>query len=169
VEDCALNNKCITVLAVLAVCLIFVPLASSAQDKSGGKKIDFVNMGGDDCPPCVDWRKTELPKLQATPEFKLIRYTHVTKFIRSGVPGGFWFPAEVTHLQPVLKEASNGNTGSPHQALLVNGEVVDYWFGTSKGNADAIVKMIQAIQQDLPLPRKTCRKLGTLSSCQIPG
>lgn len=163
-----MKNKPTPVLAALAVCLIALPLASSAQDRRASKTIDFVSMGADDCPPCVDWRRTELPKLQATPEFKDIRYTHVTKLIRSSVPAAFFFPADIKHLQPALKEASNGHTGSPHQALLVNGEIVDYWFGTGKGSAAEIVKMIQAINQNLPLPRKTCRKLKTLSSCQIP-
>ena len=81
---------------------LLVALPAAAQDKPA-RVIDIVHMGGNDCPPCVEWRKTELPKLEASPEFKAIRFTHVTKSIRSTVPPQLFFPSEIKHLQPALK------------------------------------------------------------------
>ncbi|TWO71003.1 hypothetical protein FN976_11795 [Caenimonas sedimenti] len=146
-----------------------LPAGSQAADPPPALVIDIVNMGGNDCPPCVTWRQTELPKLQAAPEFKSIRYTHVTKSITSAVPPGFFFPSGSQHLQPALKEASNGLSGSPQQAILVNGRLVDYWFGTGKGEAGKLVEMVRAIQEGKGLPRPTCLKLKTHGTCQTPG
>jgi hypothetical protein len=133
--------------------------------------IDFVHMGGNDCPPCIYWRATELPKLQGMPEFAHVRYTYVTKAIRSSVPSATWFPAEAKHLQPALAEAANGFSGSPHQAILVDGKIVDYWFGTGAGKGDAtqIAAMVRAIRAGERLPRPTCKKLATQLTCAVPG
>jgi hypothetical protein len=156
-------------LAGIALASLFPTFAQAAKPAPATLVIDIVHMGGNDCPPCVEWRRTELPKLQAAPEFKTIRFTHVTKSVRSAVPPALFFPSEVKHLQPVLKEASNGISGSPQQAILVNGKVVDYWFGAGKGEADKLVAMVRAIQAGKTLPRPTCQKLKTSSSCQTPG
>jgi hypothetical protein len=152
--------------AGLAAVLAAAPAgAQPAKPAQPVPVIDIVHMGGDDCPPCVEWRKTELPKLQAAPEFKAIRFTHVTKSITSAVPPQLFFPAEVKHLQPALKEASGGISGSPQQAILVDGKVVDYWFGGGKGEAAELTKMVQAIQGGKPFPRPTCQQLKTSRVC----
>lgn len=142
--------------------------AATAQQQH---RIDFVHMGGNDCPPCVWWRQNELPRLQAMPEYQRLHFHYVTKTIHSPVPPAFFFPADARHLQPVLAEASNGTKGSPHQALLVDGKVVDYWFGTGagKGNADEIARLVRAIEKGEPLGRETCLKLRTASKCKVRG
>ena len=156
----------IRVRSLLAAACGALAAAQAAADKP---VIDFVNMGGNDCPPCIAWRATELPKLQAMPEFRDMRYWHVVKSVPSTVPPGFFFPSEIKHLQPLLKEASSGATGSPQQAIVVNGKVVDYWFGTGKGDAADLAAMVRAIQQGKPLPRRTCLQLETSRSCKTPG
>lgn len=137
----------------------------------GPHTIDFVHMGGNDCPPCIWWRMSELPKLQQMPEFKLMRFTYVTKTIGSRVPDPGYFPEATRHLQPALLEASNKHAGSPHEAILVDGKVVDYWFGSAGGKGDAteIARMVRAIANDEPLPRPVCRKLAGLQTCRLPG
>ena len=148
---------------------LFLAGAAHAADAPPPHQIDFVNMGGNDCPPCVAWRKTELPKLQAMPEWKLIRYNHVVKAIQSTVPPALFFPAEIKHLQPLLKEASAGVSGSPQQAIVVDGKVVDFWFGTGKSDPAALAAMFRAIQEGKALPRKTCVALDAKKACKTPG
>jgi hypothetical protein len=158
--------------SLIATTLLLPAAAAFAQQAPATPmQIDLVAFGGNDCPPCMLWRGLELPKLQAMPEYKLLRYTHVTKSIQSPVPAAFFFPSEIRHLQPVLKEASNGYSGSPHQAILVNGKVVDYWFGTGSGKSDAhaIAAVVRAIHDGTPMPRKTCLKLKTQTTCAEPG
>ncbi len=151
---------------LIATCAAAALAVSAQAQQDKAVVIDFVHLGGNDCPPCVAWRATELPKLQAMPEFKYVRYTHVTKAIQSTVPPAFTFPSEVRQLQPALKEASNGWSGSPHQAILVNGKVVDYWYGTGRGEATELAAMFRALHDGTPLPRKTCAHLDTRHTCK---
>ena len=104
-----------------------IPLKVQAQES---QRIQVVYMGGTDCPPCVTWRAQEYPKLAATDVFKRIRYTHVEKVIRSGVPPKFFLPQDVKPLKEKLDYAANGMTGSPHTIIMVDGDVFDYKFGT---------------------------------------
>ena len=133
--------------------------------------IDFVHMGDDDCPPCMYWRAMELPQLRKLPEFARLRFTHVRKSIRSTVPPASAFPPEIRHLQPALAEAANGAVGSPQQALLVDGKVVDYWIGIGAGKGDAphIAAFVRTILAHEPPPRATCTKLATQGSCLVAG
>jgi hypothetical protein len=158
-----------TATLFLAGCWL-VPQAGFAADPPAGRPvIDLVNMGGNDCPPCVAWRKTDLPKLQAMPEWQAVRYTHVTKSVKSAVPPALFFPSQVQALQPILKEASNGISGSPQWAVLVDGKLVDYWFGTGKAEPAELASMVRAIQRGKPLPRPTCVQLQTSRVCKTPG
>ena len=68
-------------------------------------KIQFVYMGGNDCPPCREWRATEFRKLEAAPEFAQMRFYYVVKSVPSPVPVG-WLPDEVKALGPALLDAS---------------------------------------------------------------
>lgn len=130
-----------------------------------GGRIDFVILGGNDCPPCVAWVATELPKLRALPEFRYVRYTHVTKAVKSPVPPVMFFPDEIKDLQPALMLASSGLTGSPQQAILVDGKVVDYWWGTEKSSPAELAAVFRALHDGTALPRKGCTKLVSATSC----
>jgi hypothetical protein len=155
--------------AVLALWAAVPGVFAQQAGGSGNTRIEFVHMGGNDCPPCVVWRAMELPKLQAMPEWQWIRYHYVTKSIQSPVPSAFFFPSDAKHLQPALKDASNGWSGSPHQAILVDGKVVDYWYGTARGDAQALAAVIRAIHEGRPLPRAACQQLDTRTTCKKPG
>ena len=121
-------------------------------------RIRFIHMGGNDCPPCVAWRAMELPKLEKSPTFLAIRYSHVVKSIRSPVPSAFFLPADVKPLKASLDHASAGKSGSPHQVLLVDGEVHDYWFGTL--DAAQIEAKIAAITGGTTYPGPRCTRLS---------
>ena len=125
------------------------------------ERIRFIHMGGNDCPPCVAWRGLELPKLEKSPAFLAIQNSYVVKTIRSPVPSAFFLPAEVKPLKSRLDRASAGKSGSPHQMLLVDGEVYDYWFGTL--DAAQIEAKIAAITGGSKYPGPRCTRLSDQS------
>jgi hypothetical protein len=161
------------VTAVLAAFGAWVALGVPvAQAQTGAKapQIHFIWMGGNDCPPCVRWRREELPKLQASPEFAHMRFTYVTKQVSSAVPPALFLPAEVEPYKDKLDEASNRRTGSPQAALVVDGVVHDYFFGTR--TAEQIEDMVQSVRTrapaDYPFPR--CLKVAKRGrDCETPG
>ncbi|MDP3135220.1 MAG: hypothetical protein Q8N17_02670 [Burkholderiaceae bacterium] len=114
----------------------------SAQS-GAAPRIDYVYMGGNDCPPCIAWRQTELPRLRTMPEFQLLHFTHVNKSIRSPVPAAIWFPREIRNLRDPIFVASKGRTGSPLNALVVDGRVASFWWGTWA--AEDIAKTVREI------------------------
>jgi hypothetical protein len=128
-------------------------------------QVHFIWMGGNDCPPCVEWRRTELPKLQQMPEFRQIQFSYVVKVIRSTVPPAIFLPAEVRPLKARLDEASGGLGGSPQAALVVNGEVYDYFQGTR--TADQLRSMIVAARTGAPYPGQRCLKLAARRTCAV--
>ena len=99
------------VLALASVCAV-------AQSVDHVPRIMLINMGGNDCPPCVAWRREQLPRLQATEAFRAIRFVHVEKVIGLTVPPRFFLPAEVKPFKDKLDEASGGLGGSPQFAML---------------------------------------------------
>jgi hypothetical protein len=143
---------------------VFAAQSASAQTAS---QVHIIYMGGNDCPPCVAWRREELPKLEQMPGFKQSQFSYVIKVIRSSVPSGFFLPKEVKPYKDKLALASNGITGSPQTAILVNGEVYDYYFG-SRSAAD-IEAMIQSILQGKTYPFERCVKRKTTRVCEIVG
>lgn len=130
--------------------------------------VQLVWMGGNDCPPCVAWRKDELPKLQNLEAFKGITFSYLTKVIRSTVPASIFLPQEVKPFKDKLDYASTGRIGSPQAALLVNGEVFDYFHGTR--SAEEIESMIFAIRTGTTYPFKRCLKTSSQwQKCDVRG
>ena len=148
----------------LAVAIaLTLPLSSEAQPP----EIIMVNMGGADCPPCVAWRQFDLPQLQATEAFKSITFIHVEKTIHSTVPPRFFLPSQAKPLKEKLDLASGGNSGSPQVAILVNGEVYDYYFGTR--SAAVVEKMIQSIVNGSSYPTSRCIQRSRGWQCAVVG
>lgn len=139
-------------------------LRSRAQ--ANPTSVHFIWMGGNDCPPCVEWRRTELPKLQQSPEFNAVTFSYVTKSIKSPVPSSFFLPAEVKPYRDKLDIASSGQSGSPQGAFIVNGEVFHYFVGTL--SASTIENMLIAIRIGGPYPFKRCLKISTQwGKCEV--
>lgn len=147
-------------LALSLVLLGFGWMGTAHAQATQAPSIHFIWMGGDDCPPCVRWRKEELPKLQASPEFRHMRFSYVRKVIASAVPPTLFLPDEVAVYKDQLDEASSRRVGSPQAALMVNGVVHDYFFGTR--SAEQIADMVEAVRTgrpgDYPFPR--CLKVS---------
>jgi hypothetical protein len=139
-------------------------LSGQAQTTAELPKIHMVYMGGNDCPPCVAWRAFELPKLKTTDAFKSIQFSHVDKTIRSAAPPAFWLPEEVKPYKDKLDVAGNRRGGSAQTAILVNGEVYDYYWGTR--TAEQIEKMIVSIQSKTKYPFTPCARIKAGYTCE---
>ena len=151
-----------TVLFFLALVVSFLAMSQTAPS------VQLVWMGGEDCPPCVAWRKDELPKLKASDEFTKITFSYVVKSIRSAVPSSFFLPAEVKPFKDKLDVASSGRAGSPQAALIVNGEVFDYFHKTR--SAAEIEAMLLAVRTGTQYPFERCVKASTQwGKCEIAG
>ncbi len=138
-----------------------------AQTRDNAPEVHIVYMGGNDCPPCVAWRATELPRLQQTDEFKSVRFSYVTKAVKSPVPVSIFLPDEVKPFKGKLDEAGAGRGGSPQTAILVNGEIFDYYRGWR--SADEVVSMLVAIRTGGKYPFKRCLKQLQSGGCEIRG
>ena len=131
------------------------------------ERIRFIQIGGDDCPVCRAWHSTELPRLQQSPAFSSIWFSYVVKSIRSSVPPQAYLPYDIQHLKTKLDYASGGRAGSPHQVIVVDDEVFDYWFGAS--GAEQIEARIAALVNGTKYPYRRCIKRTGLKdqSCEI--
>ncbi|WP_342128497.1 hypothetical protein [Hydrogenophaga sp. OTU3427] len=137
----------------LLAALVFPVVAHTQPAQPIPADIHLVWMGGDDCPPCKAWRTAELPQLLAAEEFKGVRFSYVVKPIRASVPPAAQLPSEVRPLKDALDRASGGRSGSPQAALVVNGQVYDYY--VSVRSAETVLEMIGAVRGEwrYPLPR----------------
>ena len=142
---------------LLALTAAGLPLSAMAQSPAKPADVHFIWMGGDDCPPCVVWRAEHLPKLEKTAVFKEITFSYVTKVIRSSVPPHLLLPESVKPLKEKLDVASAGRIGSPQVAVMVNGEVYDYFFGSR--SAEDIEEMLLAARYGGRYPFPRCVKL----------
>lgn len=130
-----------------------VPVGEPIAAQRLRHKVHFIYMGGDDCPSCVVWRRAELPRLALSDAFRASRYSFVNKPILSGVPGLFLLPDEVKPYKAVLDQASGGNMGSPHYAILVDGVLQHYGF--SAPPAERMEQMLRAALTDGRWPEPT--------------
>jgi hypothetical protein len=155
-------NRCVTV--ALVVLSSFT--ATSAQTLPA--QIHLIWMGGNDCPPCVAWRASELPKLQMSPVFQQIKFSFVIKSVGSSVPPSLFLDSDVRPYKEKLDYASAGRAGSPQGALIVNGEVFDYFVGAR--SAQEIEGMISAVLTGSTYPVARCiRVVGSrnVRRCEI--
>jgi hypothetical protein len=151
--------------------IVVVGLATSvaalAQAPAGAPRVHIVYMGGDDCPPCAAWRKTELPKLETCELFRSAKFSYVTKLIRSQVPPSLFLPADVRPYKDKLDEASGGAVGSPQTAIIVNEEIFDYYFGSR--SAESILKMLESIATGSEYPFERCLRITKKRTCEVKG
>jgi hypothetical protein len=155
---------------MLAICAFAVAApASIAQERrvlGKPRAVHVVYMGGNDCPPCVAWRASELPKLEQTEIFRLVRFSMVTKTVRSPVPAAAFLPDEVKPYKARLDLASGGNIGSAQVAILVDGEVYDYSFAAPP--AEDFEQRLIAAYWGLPDAIPRCLQRGPKWSCITP-
>lgn len=131
-------------LKVIIVNCFFVLLSAPA---TAAPEINFIYFGAADCSYCRAWESIELPKLQAAPEWQRVKFTKIVKSIPAPMPGAFWWPADIRHLQAAVKEKFNERRirgGTPMYALVVDGEVVYFGRGVSRIAAERLLPLISA-------------------------
>lgn len=109
-------------------------------------EIDLIYFHSVSCPSCRLWEADELPKLQASPLWSSVKFTKIAKTIKAPLPGQFWWPKAVAHLYPAVAEkfeASRIKGGTPLSALLIDGKVVSFGFGTRKIAATHLLPLIE--------------------------
>lgn len=159
------GHKIIALFATLYLAITVLP--AYARAPVSPERIQFIHMGGDDCPPCKAWRLSELPKLKETSVFPNVTFSYVRKLIQSPVPASFFLPDEVKPLKEKLDYASGGRSGSPQQVIIVDGEVFDYWFGAR--NANQIEQALVSLVEGTNYPYRRCVKWTAEGnrSCEI--
>ena len=150
-----------TAMKAVAIFLFLLGLSAIVQPQTRNE-VHVVYMGGNDCPPCVAWRQSELPLLKEMDVWKTVKFSYVTKSVRSSVPPVAMLPVEVRPYKEILDAASGGNTGSPQIAFIVNGVVFDYFFGGP--TALEIETRILAAQQGKGYGRR-CTQRGPRWAC----
>ena len=120
-------------------------------------QVHLIWMGGDDCPPCVAWRLEQLPKLQKAAVFRTVTFSYVPKSIRSSVPARFYLPEAVKPYKEILDAANAARVGSPQVAVLVNGQVFDYFYGAR--SAEDMEEMLLAARDGGRYPFPRCLRL----------
>ncbi len=140
----------------MKVVLGMVGLALSGVVNAQAPRIHMIYMGGNDCPPCVKWRSADLPKLQQTEAFNSVTFSYVIKPIAGTVPPAWLMPSEVRPYKDQLDAASGGASGSAQVAIMVDGQMYDYYFGTR--TAQQVEQMILAIRNKTPYPFDRCIK-----------
>lgn len=140
--------------AVQAPPAVPVPVTST-RPRAG--KVQMIYFGGNDCPPCVAWRGLDLPKLQAMETFRQIEFTHVYKTVMSTVPSATFLPEKLRPLKEKLDVASGHNRGSSQTAIVVDGEIFDYYYGSR--SADEIAPRLAAILAGGRYPYERCLEL----------
>lgn len=129
-------------------------------------QVHLIWMGGDDCPPCVAWRLEQLPKLQKAAVFRTVTFSYVPKSIRSSVPARFYLPEAVKPYKEILDAANAGRVGSPQVAVLVNGQVFDYFYGAR--SAEDMEEMLLAARDGGRYPFPRCLRLeATTRGCAL--
>jgi len=148
-------RKCVLQLVAVVTCLLSFQQLGLAQDNT--PQIHLIWMGGNDCPPCMHWRANELPKLQASEAFKKIKFSFVVKGVASAVPPSIFLDADVKPYKEKLDHANSGRGGSPQGALIVDGEVFDYFLGVR--TAEEIEGMVNAVIAGTRYPFRRCLKV----------
>lgn len=97
--------------------------------------------------------------MKQSTEFARVRFSYVEKSIKSTVPLRLFLPEEVKQYKDKLDEASSRRQGSPQAAIMVNGEVYDYFHGTR--TAEEFANMLVAIRSGSKYPFMRCVKMST--------
>ncbi len=85
----------------------------------------LVYISGMDCPFCIYWDKSELPKLKANPAFKAITFREVQAYHYSYIKDKDAWPADLMWLHDKIK----ANGGTPRWVLVRGHRIVAHAYG----------------------------------------
>ena len=135
-------------IVAAALCVLaLLPPAAAGQGRD--RQVDFICFCTGHSPDCRAWETRDLPQLRASPVFQSIRFTTVPKAINAPIPPASEFPADLAPMRDAIAARLEG-VGAPMFALVVDGNVVAAWKGTSKTPAN-IVGLIE--RESAPGPK----------------
>jgi hypothetical protein len=87
-----------------------------------------IYVGGQDCPPCTEWKNTQKARWLASPEYKKVTWVEVeSPKLREAYKERYW-PAD---LRPVLAQLPR-KSGTPRFLIVRDGKLVANEFGTGR-------------------------------------
>jgi len=117
--------------ALLAAACAETRGAGEAARRAAHRGVTFVYVGADDCPPCLTWRKTELPKFEASPLRRDVDFHAIFAARWSYVADPYYWPAELAW----LRADAELKRGAPQFVVARDGKVLLRSFGTASWNS----------------------------------
>ena len=110
---------------LLAACAETRP-GDVAGGRAAHRGVTFVYVGADDCPPCQAWRKSELPRFEASTLRQRVDFRSVLAAHWSYVGDPYYWPAELAWIRADTDIAR----GAPQYVVAKDGKVLLRSFGT---------------------------------------
>ena len=119
-----MNHRAFLIASLLASIL---PLMAIGAVRAASD-LTVIYVGGQDCPPCTEWKNTQKARWLASPEYKKVTWVEVeSPKLKDAYKERYW-PAE---LRPVLAELPR-KTGTPRFLIVKDGKVLSNEFGTGR-------------------------------------
>ena len=109
---------------------VFASLAAATVPAAAHAASDLkvIYVGGWDCPPCSEWKKTKKAAWLASPEFSRVTWIEVdAPKLKEAYQARYW-PGD---LKPILDQLPR-KAGTPRFLIVRDGQVVANEFGGSK-------------------------------------
>jgi len=112
--------------ALLLAACAQTPDPTVAAAKAAHHGVTFVYIGADDCPPCLTWRKRELPKWEASATRQKVESRQILAAHYSYVSDPYYWPADLLW----IKDDTQLTRGAPQYVVAKDGKVLLRTFGT---------------------------------------
>jgi hypothetical protein len=166
---------------VFCVLAFFLVAPAQASDAPGFRlplnpqavqngSVQLLFFGGSDCPVCRAWQAAHWPQWQASPEAKLAQFVFIDKTVKMDLNAiKFWPNLISPALRQSLIKANGARRGSPQMALVVNGELVDFFYGPRE--ASTLAAMVRGARGESLYPSRPCLQLGpsAMDECSLDG
>jgi hypothetical protein len=158
------------VTRIWVLAFLFFSQTLAAQERPGFRllidpavvsqgQIQIVFFGGDDCPICRSWLAQERPQWLASSAAKSVHLVVIDKSIKSRLAQITSWPSSIGNpLRAQLINASSQRAGSPFLALIVNDQLIDFFFGAP--SAAFLGTLVEGVRGNVPYPTQPCLQLG---------
>jgi hypothetical protein len=119
-----MNHRAFLIASLLASIL---PLMAIGAVRAASD-LTVIYVGGQDCPPCTEWKNTQKARWLASPEYKKVTWVEVeSPKLREAYKERYW-PVD---LRPVLAQIPR-KSGTPRFLIVRDGKLVANEFGTGR-------------------------------------
>jgi hypothetical protein len=110
--------------------------------RAAHRGVTFVYIGADDCAPCQAWRKTELPKFEASGLRRRVDFRAVLAAHWSYVADPYYWPADLAW----IKDDAHLSRGAPQYVVAQDGKLLLRSFGTGSWKS-RVVPLLERLTQ----------------------